>query len=78
MLQSKERTKQEKSSISSGVSLMKRLTAMKKCKSPPPVGYSMDNPVFEDGPGPATSLMLNLHSNAQTHLPVHVRYDFFI
>lgn len=47
---------------------MKRLAAMKKCKSPPPAGYSMDNPVFEDGPG--TSLMLNL---AQQHHPVHVR-----
>lgn len=66
---SKEKSKQEKSSISGGVSLMKRLAAMKKCKSPPPAGYSMDNPVFEDGPG--TSLMLNLPS--QTHHPVHVR-----
>ncbi|KAM3965985.1 SH3 domain containing ring finger posh [Aphomia sociella] len=65
---SKEKSKAEKSSISTGVSLMKRLAAMKKCKSPPPVGYSMDNPVFEDGPG--TSLMLNL---ASQHHPVHVR-----
>ncbi|KAJ0172772.1 hypothetical protein K1T71_011911 [Dendrolimus kikuchii] len=64
----KEKTKSEKSSISTGVYLMKRLAAMKKCKSPPPVGYSMDNPVFEDGPG--TSLMLNL---ATQHHPVHVR-----
>ncbi|XP_013141306.1 PREDICTED: SH3 domain-containing RING finger protein 3-like isoform X2 [Papilio polytes] len=59
----KEKTKSEKISISTGVSLMKRLAAMKKCKSPPPVGYSMDNPVFEDGPGP---------SLAAPH-PVHVR-----
>ncbi|CAG9571646.1 unnamed protein product [Danaus chrysippus] len=58
---SKEKSKAEKS-LSTGVSLMKRLTAMKKCKSPPPVGYSMDNPVFDDGPG--TSLMPH---------PVHVR-----
>ncbi|XP_063831760.1 E3 ubiquitin-protein ligase SH3RF3 [Ostrinia nubilalis] len=65
---SKEKSKSEKSSISTGVSLMKRLAAMKKCKSPPPSGYSMDNPVFEDGPG--TSLMLNL---ASQHHPVHVR-----
>ncbi|CAH0591429.1 unnamed protein product [Chrysodeixis includens] len=65
---SKDKPKSEKSSISTGVSLMKRLAAMKKCKSPPPAGYSMDNPVFEDGPG--TSLMLNL---AQQHHPVHVR-----
>ncbi|KAI8441108.1 hypothetical protein MSG28_009370, partial [Choristoneura fumiferana] len=40
----------------------------KKCKSPPPVGYSMDNPVFEDAPG--SSLML---LPAQHH-PVHVRF----
>uniref|UniRef100_A0A2A4JVA7 RING-type E3 ubiquitin transferase n=1 Tax=Heliothis virescens TaxID=7102 RepID=A0A2A4JVA7_HELVI len=65
----KEKAKTEKSSISTGVSLMKRLAAMKKCKSPPPAGYSMDNPVFEDGPG--TSLMLTL--NTQQHHPVHVR-----
>ncbi|XP_022823426.1 uncharacterized protein LOC111354296 isoform X3 [Spodoptera litura] len=64
----KEKSKAEKSSISTGVSLMKRLAAMKKCKSPPPTGYSMDNPVFEDGPG--TSLMLNTNSQ---HHPVHVR-----
>ncbi|KAL4709234.1 hypothetical protein ACJJTC_010534 [Scirpophaga incertulas] len=65
---SKEKSKAEKSSYSSGVSLMKRLAAMKKCKSPPPGGYSMDNPVFEDGPG--TSLVLNLPAH---HQPVHVR-----
>ncbi|XP_045778195.1 E3 ubiquitin-protein ligase SH3RF1 isoform X2 [Maniola jurtina] len=53
---SKDKSKAEKSSISTGVSLMKRLAAMKKCKSPPPAGYSMDNPVFEDGP--STSLVL--------------------
>ncbi|XP_023948935.1 E3 ubiquitin-protein ligase SH3RF3 isoform X2 [Bicyclus anynana] len=61
---SKEKSKAEKSSISTGVSLMKRLAAMKKCKSPPPAGYSMDNPVFEDGP--STSLVLPNH-------PHHVR-----
>ncbi|CAH0719256.1 unnamed protein product, partial [Brenthis ino] len=61
----KEKSKSDKSSISTGVSLMKRLAAMKKCKSPPPAGYSMDNPVFEDGPG--TSLMM-----PSPH-PVHVR-----
>ncbi|VVD03378.1 unnamed protein product, partial [Leptidea sinapis] len=39
----------------------KRLAAMKKCKSPPPVsaGYSMDNPVFED-------------NTTVAHYPVHV------
>ncbi|KAI4502629.1 hypothetical protein M0802_002541 [Mischocyttarus mexicanus] len=31
------------------VSLMRRLTNIKKSKSPPPATYSMDNPVFEDG-----------------------------
>ncbi|KAJ8728972.1 hypothetical protein PYW07_006668 [Mythimna separata] len=65
----KEKAKADKSSISTGVSLMKRLAAMKKCKSPPPAGYSMDNPVFEDGPG--TSLMPAF--NSQQHHPVHVR-----
>ncbi|XP_061717589.1 E3 ubiquitin-protein ligase SH3RF1 [Cydia pomonella] len=44
----KNKDKKGEKSISTGVSLMKRLAAMKKCKSPPPVGYSMDNPVFED------------------------------
>ncbi|XP_037301720.1 E3 ubiquitin-protein ligase SH3RF3-like [Manduca sexta] len=42
---------------------MKRLAAMKKCKSPPAVGYSIDNPVFED----AASL-----PHDRRH-PVHVR-----
>lgn len=28
---------------------MRRLTNIKKSKSPPPTTYSMDNPVFEDG-----------------------------
>ncbi|XP_053616337.1 E3 ubiquitin-protein ligase SH3RF3 isoform X2 [Plodia interpunctella] len=56
---SKEKSKAEKSSISTGVSLMKKLAAMKKCKSPPPAAYSVDNPVFEDAPGPSH--------------PVHVR-----
>ncbi|CAH2088286.1 unnamed protein product [Euphydryas editha] len=70
---SKDKTKSEKSSISTGVSLMKRLAAMKKCRSPPP-GYSMDNPVFDDGPG--TSLVLaHAHSPHAPHPqhPVHVR-----
>ncbi|XP_066603630.1 E3 ubiquitin-protein ligase SH3RF3 isoform X2 [Prorops nasuta] len=31
------------------VSLMRRLTNIKKSKSPPPTTYSMDNPVFDDG-----------------------------
>ncbi|XP_049878265.1 E3 ubiquitin-protein ligase SH3RF1 [Pectinophora gossypiella] len=63
---SKEKSKSDKSSISTGVSLMKRLAAMKKCKSPPPA-YSMDNPVFEDSsPGPSLGLVQPPH-------PVHVR-----
>ncbi|XP_073954703.1 SH3 domain containing ring finger posh isoform X2 [Choristoneura fumiferana] len=65
--EAKSKDKKPEKSISTGVSLMKRLAAMKKCKSPPPVGYSMDNPVFEDAPG--SSLML---LPAQHH-PVHVR-----
>lgn len=43
-----------------GVSLMRRLTSMKKSKSPPPTSYSIDNPVFEDV------------TTAAPH-PVHVR-----
>ncbi|XP_032673227.1 E3 ubiquitin-protein ligase SH3RF3-like isoform X3 [Odontomachus brunneus] len=31
------------------VSLMRRLTIIKRSKSPPPATYSMDNPVFDDG-----------------------------
>lgn len=44
------------------VSLMRRLTSIKRSKSPPPSSYSMDNPVFEDSVSVATA-----------H-PVHVRY----
>ncbi|XP_045504584.1 E3 ubiquitin-protein ligase SH3RF1 isoform X1 [Colias croceus] len=62
----KDKPKSEKSSISTGVSLMKRLAAMKKCKSPPPAGYSMDNPVFDDSPN--TSLLYTPPQHA-----VHVR-----
>ncbi|XP_026272003.1 E3 ubiquitin-protein ligase SH3RF1 isoform X1 [Frankliniella occidentalis] len=49
------------------VSLMRRLTNMKKSKSPPPP-YSMDNPVFEDGSVFGTPV----HSVHQAH-PIHVR-----
>lgn len=44
------------------VGLMRRLTSIKRSKSPPPSSYSMDNPVFEDTVSVATA-----------H-PVHVRY----
>nr|XP_018899902.1 PREDICTED: E3 ubiquitin-protein ligase SH3RF1 isoform X2 [Bemisia tabaci] len=47
----KSKGKMEKRSVS----LMKRFTIMKKSKSPPPMSYSMDNPVFEDGSSPPTS-----------------------
>lgn len=46
--------------------LMRRLTSMKRSKSPPPSTYSMDNPVFED-----TSV--SLPPNTVVH-PVHIRY----
>lgn len=49
------------------VSLMRRLTNMKKSKSPPPP-YSMDNPVFEDG-----SVVGTPSHNVQPAHPVHVR-----
>ncbi|XP_034952634.1 E3 ubiquitin-protein ligase SH3RF3 isoform X3 [Chelonus insularis] len=42
----KVKTKEKKEK---GVSLMRRLTNIKKSKSPPPATYSIDNPVFEDG-----------------------------
>ncbi|CAH0386097.1 unnamed protein product [Bemisia tabaci] len=58
----KSKGKMEKRSVS----LMKRFTIMKKSKSPPPMSYSMDNPVFEDGSSPPTS---------SQHRHVHVRSD---
>ncbi|XP_065089453.1 E3 ubiquitin-protein ligase SH3RF1 [Ochlerotatus camptorhynchus] len=61
---------------SSAVSLMKRLTNIKRSKSPTSnnggttnPAYSMDNPVFEDSPGSAAA-----KSNLQQIInPVHVR-----
>ncbi|KAK7871060.1 hypothetical protein R5R35_007261 [Gryllus longicercus] len=50
------------------VSLMRRLTSIKKSKSPPPATYSMDNPVFEDGTVAASPV----HPSHPVH-PVHVR-----
>ncbi|KAJ8922832.1 hypothetical protein NQ315_007867 [Exocentrus adspersus] len=47
------------------VSLMRRLTSMKRSKSPPPCSYSMDNPVFED----STS---GVAKSSPAH-PVHIR-----
>ncbi|KAK3920674.1 E3 ubiquitin-protein ligase SH3RF1 [Frankliniella fusca] len=49
------------------VSLMRRLTNMKKSKSPPPP-YSMDNPVFEDG-----SVFGTPAHNIHLAHPIHVR-----
>ncbi|RZC36444.1 E3 ubiquitin-protein ligase SH3RF1, partial [Asbolus verrucosus] len=37
------------------VGLMRRLTSIKRSKSPPPSTYSMDNPVFEDSVSVATA-----------------------
>ncbi|KRT84805.1 SH3 domain-containing protein [Oryctes borbonicus] len=48
------------------VSLMRRLTSIKRSKSPPPASYSMDNPVFEDS-------SVTVPISTTTH-PVHVRY----
>nr|XP_023014240.1 SH3 domain-containing RING finger protein 3 isoform X1 [Leptinotarsa decemlineata] len=48
------------------VSLMRRLTSMKRSKSPPPTTYSMDNPVFEDGGVVGNKPTQAIH-------PVHVR-----
>ncbi|XP_008204006.1 E3 ubiquitin-protein ligase SH3RF3 isoform X2 [Nasonia vitripennis] len=57
---STEKVKEKKEK---GVSLMRRLTNIKKSKSPPPSTYSMDNPVFDDG-NAGQSLSIN---------PIHVR-----
>ncbi|XP_050503787.1 E3 ubiquitin-protein ligase SH3RF1 isoform X5 [Diabrotica virgifera virgifera] len=50
------------------VSLMKRLTSMKRSKSPPPSSYSMDNPVFED-----TSMQAAKHSATPVHVSITTR-----
>ncbi|XP_063239951.1 E3 ubiquitin-protein ligase SH3RF3-like isoform X2 [Bacillus rossius redtenbacheri] len=44
-----ERMRHEAKDKKEKVGLMRRLTSMKKSRSPPPATYSMDNPVFEDG-----------------------------
>ena len=59
---SNENKKEASSSSSSAVNLMKRLTNIKRSKSPTPnsSAYSMDNPVFEDTvavSSPATNLV---------------------
>ncbi|KAF2899814.1 hypothetical protein ILUMI_06372 [Ignelater luminosus] len=54
----KQKERKEKGTVS----LMRRLTSIKRSKSPPASSYSMDNPVFEDSSVPVTS----------SH-PVHVR-----
>ncbi|XP_023288307.1 SH3 domain-containing RING finger protein 3 isoform X2 [Orussus abietinus] len=47
-----------------GVSLMRRLTNIKKSKSPPPATYSMDNPVFDDGNSIGTSNPVHMRSGS--------------
>ncbi|XP_014229532.1 SH3 domain-containing RING finger protein 3 isoform X3 [Trichogramma pretiosum] len=58
---STEKVKEKKEK---GVSLMRRLTNIKKSKSPPPSTYSMDNPVFDDGNTGQSSSSIN---------PIHIR-----
>ncbi|KAL7302889.1 hypothetical protein TKK_0004118 [Trichogramma kaykai] len=58
---SSEKVKEKKEK---GVSLMRRLTNIKKSKSPPPSTYSMDNPVFDDGNTGQSSSSIN---------PIHIR-----
>ena len=57
---------------------MKRLTGMKKSRSPPPANssFSMDNPVFEDCSSDSFSTAINRDMNHQTvsQHPVHIRY----
>ncbi|VEN58048.1 unnamed protein product, partial [Callosobruchus maculatus] len=50
---SKEKSKERKDKGT--VSLMRRLTSIKRSKSPPPSSYSIDNPVFEDAQATAKS-----------------------
>lgn len=52
--------------------LMRRLTSMKKSKSPPPL-YSMDNPVFEDGTTTTTITSTPNNTLTTPSHPVHVR-----
>ncbi|KAK0080880.1 hypothetical protein PV325_013175 [Microctonus aethiopoides] len=47
-----------------GVSLMRRLTNIKKSKSPPPATYSMDNPVFDDGNFVASAEAVHVRSGS--------------
>ncbi|XP_044737587.1 E3 ubiquitin-protein ligase SH3RF3 isoform X2 [Chrysoperla carnea] len=57
------------------VSLMRRLTSMKRSKSPPPTTYSMDNPVFEDSQNPSILVHSQITSQtSSTAHPVHVRH----
>lgn len=74
----------DKKETSSAVSLMKRLTNMKRSKSPianPASPYSMDNPVFEDPTVPAIGTTQNpppvssssSKRSVQLSHPVHVR-----
>ncbi|KAG4066680.1 hypothetical protein HA402_007316 [Bradysia odoriphaga] len=75
---SSSKDKKETATSSTAVSLMKRITNMKRSKSPSnnttAATYSMDNPVFEDissspPPGPSSASKRNIH---MSH-PVHVR-----
>lgn len=69
------------SASSATVNLIKRITNMKRSKSPvhsSATGYSMDNPVFEDvtgGTSNATAFSTNASKRNTIHLshPVHVR-----
>ncbi|GLV35640.1 Plenty of SH3s [Carabus blaptoides fortunei] len=54
-----DRTKERKEK--STVSLMRRLTSIKKPKSPPPASYSMDNPVFEDATAASSNVSHSVH-----------------
>ncbi|XP_015834928.1 E3 ubiquitin-protein ligase SH3RF1 isoform X4 [Tribolium castaneum] len=46
------------------VGLMRRLTSIKRSKSPPPSSYSMDNPVFEDSVSVATAHPVHVRSGS--------------
>lgn len=68
----------DKKECSSAVSLMKRLTNIKRSKSPTnPLAFSMDNPVFEDTPSTMPSIITTPSSSSKHSIqiahPVHVR-----
>ncbi|XP_063905217.1 E3 ubiquitin-protein ligase SH3RF1 isoform X4 [Zophobas morio] len=53
------------------VGLMRRLTSIKRSKSPPPSSYSMDNPVFEDSVSVATAHPVHVRPEMPLYIQLH-------